>query len=731
MTIDALSLVVCTMMGLALGVDYSLLIVSRFREELARGAAPWEAARITRAHRGPHDRVRRRDAVHSDPSLGLPAARVPAALAGDRGSSSSRRSASLDRLVALPGAARRCSASGSTPARSARPRGGRRDPAWPPPPPPPCADPALAAALIAVPLVAARRSRPRLQHRRPRDRASCPARARRARTPKRSTARSGPGWEAPFVLVAAAEQGPITDAARLALLARWQRRIAAEPGRAGGDRPGADRRAGRGRCARSASRTATGRRAPASSTALGTRPATRRRRGRGAARGLDEGRGGQRPARRGRRTGRRRRRTARRGARTAAAGGARASDGGARPPRGRRPSASPRASGEVGGAGTLARPSDCARWCRGCAATAWPRSRALARELEAAAARRPVAAGRARSRQCPRPHLAANRDEVSGCATSPTSVNGGTEPARPRRQAAGGGAGDDSPTRPTASAAASNSLGDGAERLADGLGRTAGRCRRAAERASREGSSRAYPLQTGWPAPAIASRAAATRSLAEPRSSSASSPGLFDSGYFVLSALDGAPPRQRASPARRSASTGGGQAARMLVVSDFAFNSAGSRRVGERLAGRRGAAGRGGRPGDRRHRRRRHPQRLRRSDRSAPALRRSASIVLITFLILVVFLRAPLLAALAVCLNLASVAAAIGVVSLLCKIPDGYPLGGHPYIDTVGAGGDLRRHLRPLDRLRGLPPRPHARALRRSTATTAPRSPSASRRPPG
>ena len=37
MTIDAISLVVCTMMGLALGVDYSLLIVSRFREELAEG----------------------------------------------------------------------------------------------------------------------------------------------------------------------------------------------------------------------------------------------------------------------------------------------------------------------------------------------------------------------------------------------------------------------------------------------------------------------------------------------------------------------------------------------------------------------------------------------------------------------------------------------------------------------------------------------------------------------
>lgn len=37
MPIDALSLVVCTMMGLALGVDYSLLIVSRFREELPGG----------------------------------------------------------------------------------------------------------------------------------------------------------------------------------------------------------------------------------------------------------------------------------------------------------------------------------------------------------------------------------------------------------------------------------------------------------------------------------------------------------------------------------------------------------------------------------------------------------------------------------------------------------------------------------------------------------------------
>ena len=39
------------MMGLALGVDYALLMVSRFREELAAGDEPVEAARLTRRTR--------------------------------------------------------------------------------------------------------------------------------------------------------------------------------------------------------------------------------------------------------------------------------------------------------------------------------------------------------------------------------------------------------------------------------------------------------------------------------------------------------------------------------------------------------------------------------------------------------------------------------------------------------------------------------------------------------
>ena len=40
------------MMGLALGVDYSLLMVSRFREELAAGAEPIDAAWATRRTAG-------------------------------------------------------------------------------------------------------------------------------------------------------------------------------------------------------------------------------------------------------------------------------------------------------------------------------------------------------------------------------------------------------------------------------------------------------------------------------------------------------------------------------------------------------------------------------------------------------------------------------------------------------------------------------------------------------
>ena len=125
----------------------------------------------------------------------------------------------------------------------------------------------------------------------------------------------------------------------------------------------------------------------------------------------------------------------------------------------------------------------------------------------------------------------------------------------------------------------------------------------------------------------------------------------------------------------------------MLVVSDRPLQHRGLARTGERLAGRRRADLASRRQSaDRRHRRRRDPQRLRRGDRSAAAAgdrrlrplhpagagRRSCA--------------RRCWRCSRSCLNLASVAAAVGVMTLVCKIPEGYPLGGHPYIDTVGAG---------------------------------------------
>ncbi len=62
-----------------------------------------------------------------------------------------------------------------------------------------------------------------------------------------------------------------------------------------------------------------------------------------------------------------------------------------------------------------------------------------------------------------------------------------------------------------------------------------------------------------------------------------------------------------------------------------------------------------------------------------------AAITVATFLILVLILRAIPLAAIAVGLNLATVGVAFGVLTLLFNLPDNYPLGGHTYVDAVGA----------------------------------------------
>ncbi len=122
----------------------------------------------------------------------------------------------------------------------------------------------------------------------------------------------------------------------------------------------------------------------------------------------------------------------------------------------------------------------------------------------------------------------------------------------------------------------------------------------------------------------------------------------------------------------------------MLVISDYGLNTDGSRRVGSRL---KEDAGRIAREGG-----------LETGVTGGAAVLNDygsvtrariplvvGAVVIACFLMLLLILRAPLLAAIAVVLNLASVGAAIGVMSLVTRIPDGWPLGGHPYVDTVGA----------------------------------------------
>jgi putative drug exporter of the RND superfamily len=161
-------------------------------------------------------------------------------------------------------------------------------------------------------------------------------------------------------------------------------------------------------------------------------------------------------------------------------------------------------------------------------------------------------------------------------------------------------------------------------------------------------------------------------------------PGLFDSGYFVLSALDGARPRARERTATAIDLNGGGQAAAILVISRFTFNSPGSIALNKRLEveaddlGREaglqtGVAGGAAQLNDYSHvTRERIPWVV-------------AAITLATFLVLVLVLRALPLAALAVGLNLATVAVAFGILTLLFNLPEDWPLGGRTYVDAVGA----------------------------------------------
>ena len=123
----------------------------------------------------------------------------------------------------------------------------------------------------------------------------------------------------------------------------------------------------------------------------------------------------------------------------------------------------------------------------------------------------------------------------------------------------------------------------------------------------------------------------------------------------------------------------------MVVIPRYTFNTAGSTRAqraaqaGRRRPGAASGATTGVTGGA--------AELIDYTDVISPVPLMIAVITLATFLILVVILRALLLAAIAVALNLVTVAVAFGVLTLLFDVPEGWPLGGHTYVDAIGAAG--------------------------------------------
>jgi len=678
MTIDSLSLVVCTMMGLALGVDYSLLIVSRFREELQGGLDPWRAAAVTRGSAG-------RTTFFAGLTLivalvfsaflqpGTLLLSLALATAVVTLISVAVSTLAVPPLLALLGPRINAGRIGRRPAHrsSARSVATLASAAL--------RKPALAAALVAVPLVllmlpvlAFTTGAPGIDE--------LPTSNQARASAETIDAAVGPGWEAPFILVAATESGPITTKEKLALLARWQRRIAAQPGVRAVIGPGPVARRAMPLHSLGSKLASQGSEGLAELDRLG--PGLRR-----AARAVEQLRGGIAAGAEGSGL------LAQGSERAAAGAGLIAQELGRAAVRGEE------ATGAIGrledgskrladgqrkaSVGSLTLALGLRSLLPRVQGGELARARKLARRLEAAAAADPALQTAADEARTLARTIALSRNEVRQLREVAQQVNGGLNRLVPGGERLEDGVGE------LARAAGGLSdglqrLGGGAERLAGGLIELQGGAG-ALQRGLAEGFQRSYPLQANLRRAGVRVAAVAAPLAIGARKLQRDSPGLFDSGYFVLSALDGAPAPERASAGEAISIGSGGQAARMLVVSDYPFNSEGSRRVGRLLladAERIGAEGN-----------------LRTGLTGGAATLNTygeatqerlpfvlAAFVLFSLLALIFVVRAPLLALLAVCLNLASVAAAIGVMTLVCQIPEGYPLGGHPYVDTVGAG---------------------------------------------
>ena len=222
---------------------------------------------------------------------------------------------------------------------------------------------------------------------------------------------------------------------------------------------------------------------------------------------------------------------------------------------------------------------------------------------------------------------------------------------------------------------------DGADALVAGLTQLTGGTTEL-ERRLAEFYTRSYPLQSG--SRRIAVRIQGQNETIQRRIDRLrdTSPGIFDSGYFVLSALDGTRGELHERSSEAVDLQHGGQAATVTVIPKDPLNSSGSIALNQKLDDEADALGR--------------EAGLKTGVTGGPAVLNTfskvtrdslpveiAAITLATFLVLVLVLRALPLAAIAIGLNLASVGVAFGVLMLLTNVPEGWPLGGRTYIDAV------------------------------------------------
>ena len=165
----------------------------------------------------------------------------------------------------------------------------------------------------------------------------------------------------------------------------------------------------------------------------------------------------------------------------------------------------------------------------------------------------------------------------------------------------------------------------------------------------------------------------------------ASSPGLFDSGYFVLAAVAGAPAADRNQAAAVVNLRGGGTAGMIMVVPKQSATTPVSRDLGEELVAmsdsfgtRTGTetavGGMGGAFGD---------FTTEAGSKIWPVVIAEAVVIL---LLLIVMLRSVVLPAVAVAFDLLTAAATFGILTVLYSGEDA-PLGGPGYIDPISIIG--------------------------------------------